>query len=123
MLNGINNNDNGLINTRLNNGIDSVVTNPIDNVNPYSKENKYNFIDESAISREAYKLYEHECDVKQFTKLALLGIDNLSADNDRVETLFNNGVFNPFKIDDFETLADDFSNNEKFMQDIEFDTL
>lgn len=125
MLNGINDNENNLINARLNsqNGVAGVVTNPIGNINPYSKENKFNFIDESAISNEAYKLYEHECDVKQFTKLALSGIENLSEDNERVEALFNNGVFNPFIVDDFETLADDFSSNDKFMQDIEFDTL
>ena len=126
MLNGINNdNHNSLINARLNsqNGIAGVVTNPIGNVNPYSKENKFNFIDESAISTDAYRLYEHECDVKQFTKLALTGIENVDEDNERVEALFNEGVINPFLVDDFETLAEVFSNNDKFMQDIEFNTL
>ncbi|MBR1943372.1 hypothetical protein IJ843_06520 [bacterium] len=125
MLNGINNNDsNELINARLNgqSGVGSVVTNPIGNNNPYNKEAKYNFVDVSSISTDAYYLYQREQDVQSFTKLVMAGMDDTSY-NDRVEELFANGVTDPFLVDDTDLLADDLLSSNKFVKDIEFNML
>jgi len=125
MLNGINNNDsNELINARLNgqSGVGSVVTNPIGNNNPYNKEAKYNFVDVSSISTDAYYLYQREQDVQSFTKLVMAEMNDTSY-NDRVEELFANGVTDPFLVDDTDLLADDLLSNNEFVKDIEFDML
>ena len=125
MLNGINNNDsNELINARQNgqSGVGSVVTNPIGNNNPYNKEAKYNFVDVSSISTDAYYLYQREQDVQSFTKLVMAGMDDTSY-NDRVEELFANGVTDPFLVDDTDLLADDLLSSNKFVKDIEFNML
>lgn len=128
MINGINNNDNNeLINTRLNgqNGIGSVVTNPISNTNPYVKEAKYNFNDISAISNDAYYLYQRDTDIKQFNQIALSGMDDKSY-VEEVENLFAQGVVDPFVVDmakDTDELADYLLSNENFLNDIEFSSL
>ena len=123
MINGINDN-NELINSRLSgqNGVGSLVTNPISNDHAYVKEAKYNFNDISAISKDAYYLYEREKDISSFTKLALAGMDDTSY-NDRVEALFAQGVVNPFTDDNVSDLADDLSKNEDFLNTIEFNML
>ena len=123
MLNGINDN-NELINARLNGqtGIGNVVTNPIGNNNPYTKDAKYNFIDVGDISKDAYYLYQREKDVKQFTQLAMSGMEDKSY-NDRVEELFSQGVTDPFLVDNTELLARDLMLNEEFVKDIEIDML
>ena len=124
MINGINNENNDrLLNSRLGgeSGVSQVVTNPIENSRPLSKENKYNFIDESAISIDAYKIYEHEMDIKKFTK-AMNSLDEDSC-NKRVQELFDKGVVNPFIVDDFETISTSLSKNKDFLRDIEFETL
>ena len=123
MLNGINDN-NELINARLNgqSGIGNVVTNPIGNNNPYTKDAKYNFIDVGDISKDAYYLYQRDKDVKQFTELALSGMEDTSY-NDRVEELFAQGVADPFLVDNTKVLADDLMSNKEFVKDIEFNML
>ncbi|MBR1681129.1 hypothetical protein IJ707_04995 [bacterium] len=123
MLNGINDN-NELINARLNgqSGIGNVVTNPIGNNNPYTKDAKYNFIDVGDISKDAYYLYQRDKDVKQFTELALSGMEDTSY-NDRVEELFAQGVTDPFLVDNTKVLADDLMSNKEFVKDIEFNML
>lgn len=128
MIHGINNNDNNeLINTRLNgqNSVGSVVTNPIENSNPYVKEAKYNFNDISAISKDAYYLYQRDQDIKQFNEIALSGMDDKSYIAE-VENLFAQGVTDPFVFDmvrDTEELADYLSTNKDFLKDIEFNML
>lgn len=122
MINGINNNDNNeLINARLNGqgGVGNVVTNPISNNSAYVKEAKYNFIDMSSISTDAYYLYQREQDVNYFTKLSLAGMDDTSY-NDRVEELFSQGVTDPFKVENTEKLAEELLKSEDFLKDIEF---
>ncbi len=122
MINGINNNDNNeLINARLNGqgGVGNVVTNPISNNSAYVKEAKYNFIDMSSISTDAYYLYQREQDVNYFTKLSLAGMDDTSY-NDRVEELFSQGVTDPFKVENTEKLAEELLESEDFLKDIEF---
>jgi len=128
MINGINNSDNNeLINARLNgqNGVGSVVTNPIGNTNPYVKEAKYNFNDISAISNDAYYLYQRDQDIKQFNEIALSGMNDTSYITE-VESLFSQGVVDPFVIDiarDTEELAEYLSKNDEFLNDIEFNAL
>ena len=125
MLNGINNNDNNeLINSRLTgqNGIGSVVTNPIGNNNPYTKDAKYNFVDVSSISSDAYFLYQREIDIKNFTELSLAGMSDTSY-NDRVEALFAEGVVDPFLVENTSLLADDMLKSEDLVKELEFNTL
>ena len=126
MINGINNENNEqMINARLNgqSGVSSIVTNPIGNKNPYNKETKFNLIDVSDISQDAVKIFQREQDVKEFTKLALAGMNDEETYNQQVEELFAKGVVNPFMVDDTETLAQDLANNEEFLKDIDFSML
>lgn len=126
MIHGINNENNEqLVNARLNgqNGISSVVTNPIGNKNPYNKETKFNLVDVSDISMDAVKIFQREQDVKEFTKLALAGMDDEETYNQQVEELFSKGVFDPFMVDDTDTLAQDLAGNEEFLKDIDFSML
>ena len=125
MINWINNNDNNeLINARLGgqSEVANVVTNPIGNNNPYTKEAKLNFIDVSAISKDAYYLYQREQDVNYFNKIALSGMNDNSY-NDRVEALFAQGVTDPFTVDDTDKLANVLLENDDFLKDIEFNML
>ena len=125
MINGINNNDNNeLINARLGrqSEVSNVVTNPIGNNNPYTKEAKFNFVDVSAISKDAYYLYQREQDVNYFNKIALSGMEDTSY-NDQVEALFAQGVTDPFTVDDTEKLANVLLENDDFLKDIEFNML
>lgn len=126
MIHGINNENNEqLVNARLNgqNGISSVVTNPIGNKNPYNKETKFNLVDVSDISMDAVKIFQREQDVKEFTKLALAGMDDEETYNQQVEELFSKGVVDPFMVDDTDTLAQDLAGNEEFLKDIDFSML
>ncbi len=126
MIHGINNENNEqLVNARLNgqNGVSSVVTNPIGNKNPYNKETKFNLVDVSDISMDAVKIFQREQDVKEFTKLALAGMDDEETYNQQVEELFSKGVFDPFMVDDTDTLAQDLAGNEEFLKDIDFSML
>ncbi len=124
MLNGINNDNNELVNARLTGqgSVGNVVTNPISNSNPYVKDAQYNFVDISSISNDAYYLYQRVQDIQEFTKLSLAGMDDKSY-IDRVESLFAQGVSDPFLVDNTKELADDLMANEDFVKDIEFDTL
>lgn len=126
MIHGINNENNEqLVNTRLNgqNGVSSVVTNPIGNKNPYNKETKFNLVDVSDISMDAVKIFQREQDVKEFTKLAIAGMDDEETYNQQVEELFSKGVVDPFMVDDTDTLAQDLASNEEFLKDIDFSML
>ena len=124
MLNGINNDNNELVNARLTGqgSVGNVVTNPISNSNPYVKDAQYNFVDISSISNDAYYLYQRVQDIQEFTKLSLAGMDDKSY-IDRVESLFAQGVSDPFLVDNTKELAEDLLTNEDFVKDIEFDTL
>ena len=128
MINGINNNDNNeLINARLNgqNGVGNVVTNPISNNNPYNKDVKYNFIDVSAISNDAYYLFQRDKDIQHFNEIAMAGMNDKSYIDD-VENLFAQGVVDPFVVEMAkypDEMAEYLATNQDFMQDIEFNML
>lgn len=65
------------------------------------------------ISRKAIELYEKQSDINNFSKLVLSNPDN----NDyieRVESLFDNGVIDPFIDEKLEKLSD----NKKILKDL-----
>lgn len=74
---------------------------------------KTHFVDETQISSEAMKLYEHENDVKKFTALALSDEDDTSHMK-LMQTAFDNGIKSPFTDDLLDMLLD----NQKFLSDI-----
>lgn len=114
MLNGINLNEelsNSQAEKQLE-GINGVVTNPINN--PYKNADKNLLIDETAISDQALKLYEHEQDVKQFTDLAMSDPQDLSHE-EIIANLFAGGV-NDLLSD--ETLSE-LSENPSLLNDLE----
>ena len=76
--------------------------------NPYAQRDKGLFIDESNISDAAIKLYEHEMDVKKFTKLALSDQDDKSADALVLSKAFDGEI----SIDDDEAIFSLLSNEE-----------
>lgn len=110
MLNGIN------LNNELNNkdsmAIGGVVTNPINN--PYRNLDRSLLIDESAISDQAYKLYQKEQDIKHFTSIAMSNPDDNSHD-EIISALFNSGkAIDPFSDDTISSL----SENQNLLADL-----
>lgn len=116
MLYGINNNGDNLLSRQLmgSDDISKVVTNPIEGMSPFNKiDNSAYLIDESAISRDAYYLYQRECDVNNFTKLSMSNPEDTSH-NELMQNLFSKGVIDPFAGDNVDTLV----TNEKFLSDL-----
>lgn len=115
MLYGINNNnDNNILLGSQLLGQEAVngVTNPIleEKENPYSAGSPY-LVDESAISKTAYALYQREVDIKNFTK----DVMNMEDDTERMTALFNKGVLDPFEVLNIDKLLD----NEELLKDLE----
>lgn len=105
MLNGVNNLNDELNNSQINqqlNGVSGVATNPINN--PYKKVDKNLFIDESAISNEALNLYQKEQDIKQFNNLAMSNPEDMSHE-EIISNLFGNGVTDLYSDQTFSELA------------------
>ena len=114
MVYGVNANDE-LNNSKLNgnDGVSSIVTNPIHN--PYKNLDKNLLIDETAISTEALSLYQKEQDIKQFNALAMSDPQDLSHE-EIISNLFNNGVSDLLSDESVEGL----SENPKLLDDLEF---
>lgn len=72
---------------------------------------KNDFLD--GLSRRAVEMFEKQCDIKNFTKLALSDMDNLSH-NEIMEEKVKKGVVDPFEDEKLAELAD----NEKFLRDL-----
>ena len=68
----------------------------------------------SKLSKHALKLYERQCDIKNFTKLALSDPQNTSH-NDLVKDLLNDGVIDP--LDD--SLIEELSKNDDLLSDLD----
>ena len=82
--------------------------------NPYATYNRDFLIDESQISKDAIKMYEHEKDVKKFTNLAMSDLEN----DDTTEALMQN-VFAKGAIDyDDANILGELSENEKLWDDL-----
>lgn len=112
MVNGVNINSDELNNAQLN-GVNSVVTNPINN--PYKNTDKNLLIDETAISNEAINLYQKEQDVKKFTSLVTSDPEDLSHE-EIIAGLFNKGVSDPLTDESVGGLV----NNSKLLSDLGF---
>lgn len=80
-------------------------------INPINKSilQKNKFLDE--LSLRAVKIYEKECDIKNFSKLVLSDIEG---EDERIQELFASGVTDPFEDEKLAQLA----NNEKFLRDL-----
>ena len=113
MLNGINNNNDLLLNTQIDkqNEVGAVTTNPIKNA--YKNSDKNLLIDETAISSEAVNLYQREQDVKQFNTLAMSDPSNLSHE-EIIANLFSSGVLDPLA----DNIISQLSKNENLLRDL-----
>ncbi len=65
------------------------------------------------LTKKAVRLYEKECDIKNFSKLVLSNPENMSH-NEMVQELFEDGVADPFVDEKLSMLAD----NKKFLRDL-----
>lgn len=72
---------------------------------------KNEFLD--SMSKHALKLYEKQCDIKNFTKLVLSDPENTSH-NKIVEDLFKNGAKDPLENEKLTQLAE----NSKLLKDL-----
>ena len=72
---------------------------------------KNDFLDE--LSKRAVKMFEKNCDIKNFSKLALSDLENTSH-LDIMKELSAKGVSDPFEDEKLAELAD----NEKFLKDL-----
>ena len=59
------------------------------------------------------RMFERQCDIKNFSKLALSDMDNISH-NEIMQEMLNKGVVDPFEDEKLAELA----NNEKFLKDL-----
>ena len=110
MLNGINNTDLDKTNSGLL-GVNSVVTNPINN--PYKNIDKNLLIDETAISDQAIQMYQKEQDVSKFTKLVMSDPEDLSHE-DIIAGLFDKGGIDPFS----DEVLSELSTNNNLLKDL-----
>lgn len=67
----------------------------------------------TSMSKHALKLYEKQCDIKNFTKLALSSPDDTSH-NERVEQLLKDGVFDPLE----DTVIEELAKNKDLWDDL-----
>ncbi len=65
------------------------------------------------LTKKAVKLYEKECDIKNFSKLVLSNPENTDH-NEMVKELFDDGVTDPFIDEKLSMLAD----NKRFLNDL-----
>lgn len=80
--------------------------------NPYEKASSKYFVDESEISFEALKKYEHELDVKKFSEI-LMQTDEKQALEQVLQGVFDGSI----SIDNDEFLSE-LLTNEEFLNDI-----
>ena len=72
---------------------------------------KNDFLDE--LSKRAVKMFEKNCDIKNFSKLVLSDLENTSH-LDIIKELSAKGISDPFEDEKLAELAD----NEKFLKDL-----
>jgi hypothetical protein len=82
--------------------------------NPYSRNDKNSFIDESRISDDAIRLYEREKDVSKFSKIVLSDEDDNSANSIFLQKVFGGD----FSIDSDAALHA-LLDNKDFLSDVE----
>ena len=82
--------------------------------NPYAVNNNP-YVDKSEISASAIELFQRDCDINKFNKIAMSDADDLSH-LERMNELFAEGVIDVFEDDVISSLAD----SAKLWEDLEF---
>ena len=72
------------------------------------------YTDRTEISSNAMELFQRDCDINKFNKIALTDLDNLDY-LDRMNELFADGVIDVFEDDALQSLVD----NQKLWDDLE----
>lgn len=117
MFNNINDNNNDfLYNSQLDK--QSNIIN-LASIRANSQKNAYSktlspYVDKSEISSSAIELFQKDCDIKKFNKIAMSDLDDLSH-LDRMKDLFAGGVVDVYEDDVLSKLV----NNSKLWDDLE----
>lgn len=79
--------------------------------NPIVENEENEFL--NTMAKHALKLHEKQCDIKNFTKLALSDPENTSH-NERVEQLLKEGVFDPLE----DAVIKELAENKELWDDL-----
>lgn len=115
MFNNINDNNEYLYNSQLekqNNVINLAAMRTNAQKNAYSINNNP-YVDRSEISANALELFQRDCDINKFNKIALSDSEDLSH-LDRMNELFSQGVIDVFEDDVLSSLV----TNSKLWDDL-----
>ncbi len=77
--------------------------------------NQNSYVDKSEISASAIELYQRDCDISKFNKIAMSDLDDLSHLG-RMSELFADGVVDVFEDDVLSSVV----NSSKLWEDLEF---
>jgi len=117
MFNNINENNDYLYNSQLENQSNIIRLASL-KANAYNKSaqvnNKNPYVDTSEISANAIALFEKDCDIEKFNKIALSDPEDFSH-LDRMKELFSEGVVDVFEDNVLEQLV----TNSKLWDDLE----
>ena len=115
MFNNINDNNELLYNTQLDrqsNVLNLAALKANANKTLYGNSNPY--VDKTEISSNAIKLFQKDCDINKFNKIALSDSEDLSH-LERMQELFSEGVVDAFEDDVLSSLV----TNSKLWDDLE----
>lgn len=117
MFNNINDNNKDLLyNSQLekqSNIINLAAIRAHANKNAYSKDNNP-YVDKTEISRNAIELFQKDCDIKKFNKIAMSDLSD-NSHLERMKELFAQGVVDVFEDD----VLSQLSGNSKLWNDLE----
>lgn len=68
----------------------------------------------TSMSKHALKLYEKQCDIKKFTKLAMSVPEDASYD-ERIEQLIKDGILDPFE----DSVIEELAKNQDLIDDLD----
>ena len=80
----------------------------------FQAANSNPYVDRTEISSNALELFQRDCDINKFNKIAMSDSENLSH-IDRVKELFQDGVIDVFEDDVLSKMV----NNSKLWEDLE----
>ena len=115
MFNNINDNNELLYNTQLdrqNNVLNLAALKANANNSLYGKNNPY--VDKTEISSNAIKLFQRDCDINKFNKIAMSDSNDYSH-LERMQELFSDGVVDAYEDDVLSSLV----TNSKLWDDLE----
>ena len=116
MFNNINDNNEFLYNSQLDkqsNVVNLAMLRAASQRNSYINNNPY--VDKTEISANAIELFQKDCDINKFNKIAMSDINDFSH-LDRMNELFSEGVIDAFEDDVLKELV----TNKKLWDDLEF---